>query len=216
MRSSCTEIRADLASLDTLTSRQITECLNRRPEGPTSSPFPPNAPQTLPRQAAVLVPLVQIDRAWRLLFIRRAECAGDRHSGQVAFVGGKREPGDDDAEATALREAAEELGIDPGDVQVLGRLNDQISVTNYAVRPVVGTMPWPYELAPAPLEVARYFTVPLSWLADFNNRELRYRELAPGAAPVPVIYFRKYDGETLWGTTARITVSLIDLLVIPS
>jgi 8-oxo-dGTP pyrophosphatase MutT (NUDIX family) len=162
------------------------------------------------RSAAVLIPLLETRESWHLLYIRRAEQDNDNHSGQVAFPGGCFEPDDADLEATALREAYEEIGLIQEDVQILGRLCDVISGTNYRIRPYIGIMPWPYPLHLAASEVAHAFTIPLHWLADPNNRET-YEHLGPSGA-ISVIRFQAYAGEILWGATARMTVSLIQAL----
>ncbi|MBJ6608952.1 MAG: CoA pyrophosphatase [Candidatus Thiothrix moscowensis] len=164
------------------------------------------------REAGVLVPFVRIAETWHLLFIRRPASEHDYHSGQVAFAGGKRDPQDPDLTATALREAHEEVGIMPQDVQILGQLSPHHSVSRFRIAPVVGIVPWPYSIIPNPLEVARAFTIPLQWLAQPEHHEIRYRHLADIKEPVPVVYFQEYDNEMLWGATARITLSLLACL----
>ncbi|MGI8740002.1 MAG: NUDIX hydrolase [Gammaproteobacteria bacterium] len=162
------------------------------------------------RSAAVLIPMIETHAGWHLLFIRRAENCNDYHSGQVAFPGGRMEREDANPEATALRKAQEEMGIAPRDVDVLGRLSDLISTTNYRITPFVGVMPWPYPLRLAPAEVARAFTIPMQWLSDPDNREVYEHPLPSGT--VPVVRYRPYGGELLWGATARMTVSLLQAL----
>lgn len=162
------------------------------------------------RPAAVLIPMLQRDGDWHLLFIRRAENGHDHHSGQVAFPGGCVEPGDADLMATALREAFEEIGIAPERVDIVGRLGDFVSTTHYRIAPYVGVIAWPFPLRLAPDEVARAFTIPLPWLSDPNNRETYEHPLASGS--VAVIRYRRYEGELLWGATARMTVSLVETL----
>ncbi len=164
------------------------------------------------REAGVLVPFVRMEKAWHLLFIRRPTSTRDYHSGQVAFAGGKRDPEDANLTATALREAHEEVGINPQDVQVLGQLSPHHSVSRFRIVPVVATVPWPYQLTLSPQEVARAFTIPLQWLAQPQHHEIRYRHLADMPEPLPVVYFEEYDGEILWGATARITLALLNCL----
>ena len=147
------------------------------------------------RDAAVLVPFVRLRDEWHLLYIRRACSERDRHSGQVAFAGGKRDPQDPDLYSTALREAQEEIGINSQDVSILGQLTAHHSISNFKITPVVGQVPWPYSLQLQRSEVDRAFTIPLAWLADPRNHELRLRELK--GSPVPVVYFKEYDGELL-------------------
>ena len=162
--------------------------------------------------AAVLMPLISIKQAWYLLYIRRAEIENDSHSGEVAFPGGYHESHDINLETTALREAQEELGLIPDDVKILGRLRDHLSVTNFRISPFVGLIPWPYPLQIDDREVSRWFTMPLHWLATPSNRKILPHTLHPDRHPIPTIYFNAYEGETLWGATARITVELIETL----
>ena len=162
------------------------------------------------KQAAVLAPLISINSEWHLLFIQRAIHEKDKHSGQVAFAGGKKEKADIDLHNTALREAYEEIGILPNDVIILGELNHHYSISDFEITPVVATMPWPYRLTLQTTEVAATFTIPLKWLADPVNYTIETREF--NGQSHPAIYFKKYDGYLLWGATARMTVSLITLL----
>lgn len=162
------------------------------------------------REAAVLVPFVRLRDEWQLLYIRRACSERDRHSGQVAFAGGKRDPHDSNLYSTALREAQEEIGINPQDVSILGHLSAHHSISNFKITPVVAQVPWPYSLQLQHSEVDRAFTIPLTWLADPRNHELHLRELK--GTNVPVVYFKEYDGELLWGATARMTLNLLSML----
>lgn len=164
------------------------------------------------KKASVLIPFVRIEDSWELLFIRRSESEYDRHSGQVAFVGGKAEDFDPTPEATALRETHEEIGVVPEHVRILGQLSPHYSISQFQITPVVGTLPWPYDLKLDSSEVSHTFTLPLNWLANENNHEVRYRQLSETQEPVPVVYFDKYDGELLWGATARMTLALLTLL----
>jgi 8-oxo-dGTP pyrophosphatase MutT (NUDIX family) len=160
--------------------------------------------------AAVLVPLVNIGGETHLLFTRRSETLGS-HKGQVSFPGGMMEPEDESAEAAACREAYEEIGVLPEDVQVLGRLPLFPTISGFCITPVVGHIPWPYALILQTSEVSRAFTIPLVWLADPVHRELRMYPF-PDGHEEPVIFFAQYDNEVLWGATARMTVYLLQLL----
>ncbi len=160
--------------------------------------------------AAVLVPLIRTESEWEVLYTRRTHSV-ETHRGQVSFPGGRLEPGETAVEA-ALREAEEELGIRPRDVKVLGQMDSLLTVTQYEVSPVVATIPWPYRLTPHPDEVAAFFHVRLGWLSDPANLEQRLREPLGESPPVPVYYFRPYQGEIIWGATARITLDLLEVL----
>ncbi len=159
------------------------------------------------RQAAVLVPLVEYEDQWHLLFTRRADTV-EHHKGQVSFPGGSTDPGDRSPEDTALREAEEEIGIRPSDVRILGRLGTMVTITNFHVTPVVGVVPWPYSFKVHTVEVARVFTIPLTWLADKNN----YHDFVRRETGRSVIAYYPYDGEMLWGATARMMVSFLAAL----
>jgi 8-oxo-dGTP pyrophosphatase MutT (NUDIX family) len=163
------------------------------------------------RPAAVLIPFYWDAEDWHLLFTRRTESL-EAHRGQVAFPGGAIEPGDKDAKQAALREAEEEIGIKPEDVDVLGQLENLRTITDFEIAPFIGTFPWPYPLKINPVEVANVFGVPLSWLADPTNLEIKDRTLEVSGIQVPVFYFRPYEGEIIWGATARITINLLKVL----
>jgi 8-oxo-dGTP pyrophosphatase MutT (NUDIX family) len=194
-----------------LTESEITRRLAVAPSVPAEEDTSARWMPAAPRPAAVLIPFLWVGDAWNILFTRRTEMVAD-HKGQVAFPGGRADPGDPSPEFTALREANEEIGMNPGDVSILGRLQELPTITNYCISPVVGVIPWPYPLRLAAIEVCRAFYIPLTWLADSNHHEIRTRTIPGKAAPLPVIYFQPYDGELLWGVSAQITVNLLAAL----
>ncbi|HEY9151243.1 MAG TPA: CoA pyrophosphatase [Anaerolineales bacterium] len=157
--------------------------------------------------AAVLIPLLQQDDEWHLLFTRRTDKV-ESHKGQVSFPGGGCDEGEATPEETALREANEEVGIDPQKVRVLGRIANMITITSFRVTPVVGMIEWPTVLRLGKDEVERVFTIPLSWLADRSNR---WEFSMPGRNRSLIVY-HPYDGELLWGATARMTVDFLKVL----
>ncbi len=199
-----------MAELDSLSVDEIRARLHA--QSGTTFDVPPELLSDAAREAAVLVPFVRQDDAWHILYIRRTEHDVDRHSGQVAFAGGKRDDEDASLLDTALREAEEEIGIARGDVEVLGHINHHHTISEFQVRPYVGVVPWPYQLRLDEIEVARAFTLPLAWLADPANYRTEARRHPASDRPWPVVYFERYDGELLWGATARMTLSLIDVL----
>jgi 8-oxo-dGTP pyrophosphatase MutT (NUDIX family) len=160
--------------------------------------------------AAVLVPLLAVDGDPSLLFTRRSNRL-PHHQGQVAFPGGRHHPDEDaDLVATALREAHEEIGVDPADVRLLGALDDIETVSSrFVITPFVGVVPHPYSFRACPAEVDVIFTVPLRVLRapgaerrevwDFDGRE------------VPIDSY-PVDGHVIWGATQRITRNLLTVL----
>ena len=162
------------------------------------------------RPAAVLVPLHQYNEEWRLLFTRRTDDM-DEHKGQVAFPGGKIDPEDLSPEAAALREAEEEVGLKRTDVKVIGRLDSLITVTQWHITPVIGIHPYPYEFVINPQECSAVFSVPLSWLADPANLEIKERQPPVGGPPIPVYYYHEYEGHVIWGATAKMVRMFLSL-----
>ena len=157
--------------------------------------------------AAVLVPLVWHEEEWHLLFTRRTDRV-ESHKGQVSFPGGACDEGETTPEQTALREADEEIGLHPAEIKVLGRLANLITISYFRVTPVVGVVKWPTVFRVGEHEVARVFTIPLGWLANASNRwqfEIQGRSRS-------VIAYHPYDGELLWGATARMTVDFLKVL----
>jgi 8-oxo-dGTP pyrophosphatase MutT (NUDIX family) len=132
----------------------------------------------------------------------------EHHKGQVSFPGGATDPDDDSPEATALREAYEEIGIQPVDVRILGRIGEMTTISNFVVTPVVGVVPWPYGFTVHTVEVARVFTLPLAWLATRENW-MEFQRVETGHS---IISYFPYDSELLWGATARMTVNFVKAL----
>ena len=200
-----------MINFEHLSATDIANCLQDHPFTATHD-VPAEVAATSHKEAGVLIPFTRIAGAWHLVFIRRPHSTQDRHSGQVAFAGGKREPDDPNLIHTALREAEEEICLAPQDVTILGQLGTHHSISHYRITPVVGYIPWPYDFRLSPSEVARLFTIPLAWLAHPSHHEIRYHHIATVTNPIQVVYFQEYDKEILWGATARMTLSLLDCL----
>ncbi len=176
-----------------------------------------------PRPAAVLIPLFNAtpqdknEYIWQVLLTRRTNDVAE-HQGQVAFPGGRADAIDTSPESTALREAQEEIGLDPTQVRVLGKMNSLWTISNYMVTPVVGVIPWPFPIQLEQVEVSRVFSIPLNWLADSQHHEVRYRAIPTPYSQIlnrefhPVIYFQPYQDELLWGVSAEITLRFINIL----
>ena len=179
-------------------------------------------PSEAPRPAAVLVPLIRMPAesgkpGWHILYTRRTDLV-QHHKGQVSFPGGHSDPEDASPEATALREAFEEIGLDPSCVRILGRMEKILTISNYLVTPIVGIVPWPCTFTLQPREVSRVFTIPIDWLADPAHYEIRRREVPPDF-PIPsrfrdfhIVCYKAYDEEIVWGATAAVTLRLIKKL----
>lgn len=153
-------------------------------------------------EAAVLVPIFPgPDGAPQLVLTRRADTLR-HHTGEMCFPGGLREAADPDLLATALREAHEEIALDPARVAVLGALDDILTYRGARITPYVGVVPADYPFAPDPAEVAEVVKLPL---ADFARPDfLRVEErLYPDGVRRPV-YFFQMGPYLVWGATARI------------
>ena len=167
-----------------------------------------------PRPAAVLVPIVAHGGAPTVLLTQRTLHLRN-HSGQVAFPGGRFEPDDVSPVRTALREAHEEVGLDPGRVEVIGRLPDYLTGTGYRVTPVVGLIPPGESLRPDPHEVAAIFEVPLGFLMDPRHHEQRLIEVQGASRMFWAMPYRALDSDDeyfIWGATAAMLRNLYRLL----
>ena len=157
-----------------------------------------------PVPAAVLVPLVNRPQGLQLLLTQRSANLPD-HPGQISFPGGRVEPTDADHAAAALRETAEEIGLAPTRVEVLGRLAQYETVTGFSVIPVVGWVEPPFDLVPDPVEVADVFEVPLEFILDTANHQRHYRMLGTIRRDYWAIpWLNRY----IWGATAAMLLIL--------
>jgi 8-oxo-dGTP pyrophosphatase MutT (NUDIX family) len=174
---------------------------------------PPGRPlaATVPgsQAAAVLVPVFEEHGLARLVLTRRSTNLPS-HQGEVAFPGGKVHA-DETAEQGALREAHEEVGLRPDDVEVVGALEELATVAGrFVLSPFVGVLPGRPDLVPNPGEVARVFDVSVADLLDESVYHEERWEL-PGMGERPMHFF-ELAGETVWGATARILFELLTLV----
>ncbi len=169
----------------------------------SSNPVAPPPPDLMP--AGVLAPLFFKGGAAHLLFTQRTFTVKD-HRGQVSFPGGVRHDGDADLLATALREAQEEIGLDPEVVEVLGALPPVNTITGYCIHPFVGVIPHPYDFRPNPLEVKRLLLLPLEGFYEtgrWSSGIYRYQGRATK------VYYWRFNREVIWGATAQILLHLL-------
>jgi 8-oxo-dGTP pyrophosphatase MutT (NUDIX family) len=165
-------------------------------------------PPARPVPAAVLVPLIERGAELTVLLTQRTQHLTD-HAGQIAFPGGRVEPGDADAVATALRETEEEVGLPGERVRVVGRLDTYLTSTGYTITPVVGLIRPPFPVEPDPFEVAEVFEVPLAFIVDPANHQRHAREYQGRRRE---FYVLPYGGRYIWGATAGMLVNLAQLL----
>jgi 8-oxo-dGTP pyrophosphatase MutT (NUDIX family) len=162
------------------------------------------------RRAAVLVPILEREGQTRLLFTQRS-AALRSHSGQISFPGGRVEEHDETPAASALREAEEEIGLDPSCATVLGLLDDVPTPTGYVITPVVATLrPAPASYRANPAEVAEIFEVPLSRFGEPGVLEVM-GEVERWERRFKVMAYH-VDGRKIWGATARMVSDLLDCL----
>ncbi len=161
------------------------------------------------RQAAVLLPLYISNAGPHLVFTKRTELV-PTHKGQISFPGGGFEEADGDLLTTALRETREEIGLRSQDVEIIGTLDDTVTVTSrYVVRPFVGIVPHPYPYRLDPFEIERLIHLPI--LALLCGAPFREEIWERDGGPVTV-FFYDHDGDTVWGLTARILKQFIEIV----
>ncbi len=165
-----------------------------------------------PRPAAVLVPIVDHADGLTVLLTERAPDLR-HHPGQIAFPGGRIDPGDSGPVEAALRETEEEIGLGREHVEVLGFLGDHLVMTGYRVTPVVAFVRPGVALRTDPVEVAAVFEVPLAFILDPANHRLRRRELDKYQVDIYTIPFGQRN---IWGATAGMLMSLYHLLSAPA
>jgi 8-oxo-dGTP pyrophosphatase MutT (NUDIX family) len=161
-----------------------------------------------PVPAAVLVPLVDRPAGMTVLLTQRASQMA-RHAAQIAFPGGRVEETDADLASAALREAQEEIGLEPARVQVFGYLPDHVVISGFRVTPVLGLVTPPFSLELNPHEVAGVFEVPLDHVLDSANHEARLRKVGDEEL---LLYDIPWQGQSIWGATAGMLLTFVRML----
>ena len=160
------------------------------------------------RSAAVLVPLVQHEDGFTILFTQRTDSLSS-HAGQISFPGGRLEDSDADSIAGAVREAEEETGLLPSQVEILGQLDSYVTITGFEVTPVVGAVTPPLNLVPDPIEVADIFEVPLEFFMNPKNHQHVKRDIN---GQVRAYYAMPFGNRYIWGATAGMLVNLYEVV----
>jgi 8-oxo-dGTP pyrophosphatase MutT (NUDIX family) len=167
----------------------------------TYSPRTIESPQAI--CAGVIVPLFQKDEELFILLTKRTEDVGV-HKGEVSFPGGMCEDRDGSTLNTALRECCEEIGVEQQDIEVIGRLDDMVTLTGFVIAPYVGIIPHPYGFRTSPGEVAYLIDLPVRHLMDavVTQEQATHNDKMWN---VPAIY---YQGDRIWGATCKILLQL--------
>ena len=189
--------------------RPVIEALAR--PSAASSDFDLNPSVELPEgrklyAAGVLVPILARGDGLRLILTKRSS-ALKHHPGQIAFPGGKVDVGDADVTAAALREAHEEIGLAPSNVEILGIMPPHETVTGFSVTPVLGRIRACFDPLPEPGEVAEVFSVPFAHVMDTSRYSVQHRRWRGQRRYFFAVPYGPYY---IWGATARILRGLAD------
>jgi 8-oxo-dGTP pyrophosphatase MutT (NUDIX family) len=161
-----------------------------------------------PVRAGVIIPLFLKNGAYHILFTKRAENL-THHRGEISFPGGVYQPEDNDILQTALRETWEETGIVPEDVDILGVLDDFLSIHNYLVTPYVGMVAARHTLRINPAEIERIIEVPLSFLLRSDIFLIEEGNWQGRTYPR---YFLTYEGDKIQGLTAAVLKQFMEII----
>ncbi|BAI81373.1 NUDIX hydrolase [Deferribacter desulfuricans SSM1] len=167
--------------------------------------------KAIDKSAAVLIPFIYNDDNLEIIFTKRQPWLNN-HSGEVSFPGGGAEDDDNTLRDTALRETFEETGISISDVEILGKLDDEYSITNIKVTPYVGFVAKNLKevnFKKDETEVERIFTVPVTY---FYNENIFWTENWVRNSEKREVYFYKYDDLIIWGLTGRILFKMLNLI----
>jgi len=161
-----------------------------------------------PVPAAVLVALVDRPEGLTVLLTERASQLA-KHAAQISFPGGRLEDSDADVAAAALREAQEEIGLDPSRVRVFGYLPDHLVFSGFRVTPVLSLVTPPFDLTPNPAEVAAVFEVPMSHVFDAGNHQARMRRVGDEDM---LLFDIPWQEHSIWGATAGMLLTFVRMV----
>jgi 8-oxo-dGTP pyrophosphatase MutT (NUDIX family) len=181
---------------------RVRRALDARPALPPLEGDIPEEPVTDFVPAAVLVGITGREEPGVILTLRREHMR--THAGQIAFPGGRLDPGESET-AAALREAWEEIRLDPAEVEIAGTIEPYRTVTGYVVTPVIGIVTPDLPLQPHEHEVADWFEAPLAYLLDTSNQQ---QKSALFRGKTRHYYEIAWNGRRIWGATAAVIVNL--------
>ena len=187
---------------------QLRMAFARRAEELKLNPYTPEGA----RIACVTLMLWHHNNDWHTVLIQRTSHPKDRHSGQISFPGGKHEKSDGSLRETALREAQEEIGIDPGKLEILGQLTElYIPVSNFIVHPFVGLLSGSPQFLAQPGEVEAILTPPVQHFQQAENKGSQELVVGTGMLLKDVPCYL-VEGRAVWGATAMIMSEFLEVL----
>jgi 8-oxo-dGTP pyrophosphatase MutT (NUDIX family) len=167
-----------------------------------------DAPSRIP--AAILIPLYRIEEDYYVVFTERTHRVST-HKGQISFPGGSRDEGDASLLETALRECEEEIGLPRKDIEIVGQLDDCLTmISNYVITPFVGLIPWPHVFETSEIETARVIEVPMADLLD-RTALSEGSEIIDDRIVPAYFYTCTNEAKVIWGATARILRQFLEI-----
>ena len=158
-------------------------------------------------RASVLIPLMGEDGDERILLTRRTNSVRS-HKGEISFPGGMYEESDGETVRTAVRECGEEIGVRPGDIEIVGRLSDMETMTGFVITPYVGLIPFPYDFKLNPHEVRYLIYLPFPFLMSCRPEAATAERNGQAVEVFEIVY----NGERIWGATCRLLIELRRIL----